>query len=136
MKLLNLNKKLSLSLFLFIFFSSVYSEESVDIWKKENLKNTNKPTDIITEKTESKININLERPQEVDINSNILDVSSNLVYGIFDPEENNLTINMWVNSEGTRVKDTIERINKIKLSDFSEEIFINTLFNDVILSYI
>ena len=35
---------------------------------------------------------------------------------------------MWVNSEGTRVKDTIERINKIKLSDFSEEIFINTLF--------
>ena len=35
---------------------------------------------------------------------------------------------MWVNSEGTRVKDTIERINKIKLSSFSEEIFINTLF--------
>ena len=128
MKLLNLNKKLSLSLFLFIFFSSVYSEESVDIWKKENLKNTNKPTDIITEKTESKININLERPQEVDINSNILDVSSNLVYGIFDPEENNLTINMWVNSEGTRVKDTLDRINKIKLSSFSEEVFINTLF--------
>ena len=128
MKLLNLNKKLFLSLFLFIFFSSVYSEESVDIWKKENLKNTNKPTDIITEKTESKININLERPQEVDINSNILDVSSNLVYGIFDPEENNLTIDMWVNSEGTRVKDTLDRINKIKLSSFSEEVFINTLF--------
>ncbi len=128
MKLLNLNKKLFLSLFLFIFFSSVYSEESVDIWKKENLKNTNKPTDIIAEKTESKININLERPQEVDINSNILDVSSNLVYGIFDPEENNLTIDMWVNSEGTRVKDTLDRINKIKLSSFSEEVFINTLF--------
>ena len=35
---------------------------------------------------------------------------------------------MWVNSEGTRVKDTIERINKIKLSSFAEEIFINTLF--------
>ena len=35
---------------------------------------------------------------------------------------------MWVNSEGTRVKDTIERINKIKLSTFAEEIFLNTLF--------
>ena len=35
---------------------------------------------------------------------------------------------MWVNSEGTRVKDTIERINKIKLSHFAEEIFVNTLF--------
>ena len=36
---------------------------------------------------------------------------------------------MWVNSEGTRVKDTIERINKIKLSSFAEEIFINTFYN-------
>ena len=35
---------------------------------------------------------------------------------------------MWANSEGTRVKDTIERINKIKLSSFAEEIFVNTLF--------
>ena len=35
---------------------------------------------------------------------------------------------MWVNSEGTRVKDTIERINKINLSPFAEEIFVNTLF--------
>ena len=35
---------------------------------------------------------------------------------------------MWVNSEGTRVKDTIERINKIKLSSFAEELFVNTLF--------
>ena len=35
---------------------------------------------------------------------------------------------MWLNSEGTRVKDTIERINKIKLSSFAEEIFVNTLF--------
>ena len=35
---------------------------------------------------------------------------------------------MWVNSEGTKVKDTIERINKIKLSSFAEEIFLNTLF--------
>ena len=35
---------------------------------------------------------------------------------------------MWVNSEGTRIKDTIERVNKIKLSSFAEEIFINTMF--------
>ena len=33
---------------------------------------------------------------------------------------------MWVNSEGTRIKDTLERINKIKLSSFAEEIFIFT----------
>ena len=35
---------------------------------------------------------------------------------------------MWVNSEGTRVKDTLDRINEIKLSSFAEEILVNTLF--------
>ena len=35
---------------------------------------------------------------------------------------------MWLNSEGTRVKDTIDRINKIKLSSFAEELFVNTMF--------
>ena len=35
---------------------------------------------------------------------------------------------MWANSEGTKIKDTIERINKIKLSSYAEEIFVNTLF--------
>ena len=35
---------------------------------------------------------------------------------------------MWLNSEGTRIKDTIDRINKIQLSSFSEELLVNTLF--------
>ena len=35
---------------------------------------------------------------------------------------------MWENSEGTRIKDTINRINKIKLSSYAEELFVNTLF--------
>ena len=131
MKLLNLNKEFFFSLILIFFFSPLLSEDSVDIWKKENLKinsNTDKSKDIILKQAESKIKINAESPKEISINSNTLGTNSNLVYGIFDPAENNLTLDMWVNSEGTRVKDTIERINKIKLSDFSEEIFINTLF--------
>ena len=40
MKLLNLNKKFFSSLILFIFFTPLLSEDSVDIWKKDNL---NKP---------------------------------------------------------------------------------------------
>ena len=130
MKLSNLNKKFFFLLILFTFFSPAHSEDSVDIWKKENLKkiDTNKTTETTVEKTESKININLKQPKAVYINSNTLDVSNNLIYGIFDPAQNNLTIDMWVNSEGTRVKDTIDRINKIKLSSFSEEVFTNTLF--------
>ena len=131
MKLLNLNKKLFLTIILFVFFTPLLSEDSVDIWKKENLNKTNKTSEEkkdLLDQPESKIKINFKLSKEIDINSNNLEISKNLVYGIFDPEENNLTLDMWVNSEGTRVKDTIERIEKIKLSSFAEEIFINTLY--------
>ena len=131
MKLLNLNKKFFFSLILFIFITPLLSEDSIDIWKKENLDEKNnviEAKDTRIEKSASKININTKRTENIEINSHLLESNTNLIYGIFDPDKNNLTINMWVNSEGTRIKDTIERINKIKLSSFAEEIFINTLF--------
>ena len=131
MKLLNLNKKLFFSLIISIFFTPLFSEDSVDIWKKENLdkkSNTSKKKNISLEKTVSKININSELPKQIEINTGSSEINKNLVYGIYEPDENNLTLDMWVNSEGTRIKDTIERVNKIKLSPFAEEIFINTLF--------
>jgi len=131
MKSLNSNKKFFLSLILFIFFTPLFSEDSVDIWEKRNLKksnNTTKVKDTSLEKSVSKININAEIPKEIEVNPNISELNKNLAYGIFEPDENNLSLDMWANSEGTRIKDTIERINKIKLSSFAEEIFINTLF--------
>ena len=129
MKLLNLSKKLFFLLILFIFFSPLFSEDSVDIWKKDNLKiKKNRPVETPNNQPVSKIKIDSKLPKEITINSGNLDTSNNLIYGIFDPAENNLTLEMWVNSEGTRVKDTIERINNMKLSSFSEEVFTNTLF--------
>ena len=131
MKLLSLNKNFFYSFILFLFFTPLSSEDSVDIWKKKNL---NKKADIVKvddislKKRETNINIKTEPPRESEIFTNDLEISKNFINGIFDPEENNLTLDMWLNSEGTRVKDTIERINKIKLSSFAEEIFVNTLF--------
>jgi hypothetical protein len=130
MKLLNLNKKIFFFLIIFIF-TPLFSEDSVNIWGKKNLDiktNTNKSKDIFPEQSKSKIKINSSLSKENNINSSTLDISNNSVYGIFDPEENNLTLDMWANSEGTSVKDTIERINKIKLSSFAEEILTKTLF--------
>ena len=131
MKLLSLNKNIFFFFILFLFSSALFSEESVDIWSKKNLKDkavidvTNNNS---LKKKKSKININTKLPKQITIDSANLKLNKNLIYGIFEPEKNNLTLNMWLNSEGTRVKDTIERINKIKLSSFAEEIFINTLF--------
>ena len=131
MKLLNLNKKLFFSLILFIFFTPLLAEDSVDIWKKEKLneeKKTTKSKNIALEKSVSKINLNSELPKEIEVNTDSSIINQKLVYGIFDPSKNNLTLDMWLNSEGTRVKDTIDRVNKIKLSSFAQEIFVNTLF--------
>ena len=131
MKLLSLNKNIFFFFILFLFSSALFSEESVDIWSKKNLKDkavidvTNNNS---LKKKKSKININTKLPKQITIDSANLKLNKNLIYGIFEPEKNNLTLNMWLNSEGTRVKDTIERINKIKLSSFAEEIFVNTLF--------
>ena len=131
MKLLNLNKKFFLISFIFLFSTSLFSEESVDIWNKDNLnkkKLSNDDKRKTFEKQISKIKINTKVKKEIEINSSKYELNTKLIYGIFEPEENNLTLSMWSSSEGTRVKDTIERINKIKLSSYAEEIFINTLF--------
>jgi len=131
MKLLNLSKKIFLFLASLLFFTQLLSEESVNIWTKVNSNkkiNSVKKNDVsLNKKKESKININSRKTNNIEINSNNLEINKNLISGLYDPNEKNLTLDMWVNSEGTRVKDTIERINKIKLSSFAEEIFLDTL---------
>ncbi len=130
MKLLSLNN-LKISALIFFFSANLFAAEEIDLWKKENLIKNNKVQETTAssiKEIESKININKEINNNVILNETGIDNKSKTIYGLFEPTENNLTLDMWVNSEGTRVKDTIERINKIKLSSFSEEIFINTLF--------
>ena len=131
MKLLSLNRVIFLFFISFLFNSILSSEESIDLWKKENLKKksiTSKTEKNFIKKFESNIDINAKAPKEIEVNSNNLNLKANSIYGIYDPNEINLTLEMWANSEGTRVKDTIDRINKIKLSSFTEELFVNTLF--------
>jgi hypothetical protein len=131
MKSLSLNRKIFLFFVPFLFSSILFSEDSVDIWDKKDLnklKSSNKLENITLKKTEKNKNINIKLSKETDISLSNLPISSEPIYGLYDPSENNLTLQMWSNSEGTRIKDTIERINKIKLSTFSEDLFVNTLF--------
>jgi len=131
MKLTSLNKKIFLFSILFSVSSILFAEDSIDLWKKENLSKKNIPTktQVISEKKErTNININTKPPKENEVSLNGLIVKRNPIYGIYDPSENNLNLEMWLNSEGTTIKDTIDRINKIKLSSFAEELFANTLF--------
>jgi len=131
MKLLNLNKYFFYLLF-FIFFSSANSEESIDIWKKDktnNLSNNNSDQETPTEKKEnSSINQKISLNNNIQINEEI--GNQNLdkpLYGIYDPEESDLNLNMWIKTDGKEIKDIFKRINQIKLSKSSEEFFINTI---------
>ena len=131
MILLSLNKKIFLFFVIFFFSTTLFSEDSVDIWKIKNTNKKNSSNKIenpILKKKETNIDINSKFKNKIEISSDNLVTNINSIYGIYDPSENNLTLEMWSNSEGTRIKDTIDRINKIKLSSFAEELFVNTLF--------
>lgn len=134
MRLLNLNK-IYLFFIFFVLMYPVHAEENVDIWKKDNAqkKSDLKVKDPQNTNTKIKINNNSVTIDQVkiEVKNNLEDAkeSTNL-YGIYDPEEHNFNLNMWSRSEGTQVKDTIDRISKIRLSNFSEEVFISTLFTN------
>ena len=55
-------------------------------------------------------------------------IQNQLNFGLYDPEKNDLSLNMWTNTDGTLVKNAFKRIEKVKLSKFSEKIFIDTIF--------
>jgi hypothetical protein len=130
MRLFNLNKSLYLTILLLAFIFPIKAEEPIDIWKKNNTK-----IDKIKIKkksgAESSINIkekSITQLSDIKIDKDVAD--SNLekpIFGILDPEENNLSLNMWMQSDGKEIKDIFKRINKIKLSSIAEELFSNII---------
>ena len=131
-KLTNLSSKLFIVLgFLFLFDSKEIKAESVDLWKKEKkeTKENKKKESIKEEKSKidfSKKDKNLGQIEIVNSNDNLKEIEK--LVGIYDPEKNDLSLTMWSNTNGELIKGTFERIEKIKLSSFSEKILINTLF--------
>ena len=103
--------------------------------KKKTLKKT-KTTDkkeLPAEENKIKIDLNntASNEIEIEISEEIKNTEKPFpVSGIYDPEENDFKLDMWSNSEGTKIKDTVDRIDKIKLSDFAEEMFINTILTN------
>ncbi len=132
-KLLNLSKNFFISLFLitFIFNSSYsYAEESIDIWsqkrdnKKENLSKEKKLSE------SSKINVSTLKTKETEIkiSENTDNEEEIKLVGLYEPEKNDLNLDMWSGTNGELIKETFKRIEKINLSKFSEEVFVNTIF--------
>ena len=124
LKLLN-NKSFSIFCCFFIFFSQNLSAEDdlVDIWdleemsKKEILSDNNK----IQEENINKNKIFEIQSYKTNLESIVEDQNlsskKNNIVGIYDPEDNDLSIEMWVNSDGANILKIIKKVQKINLSD-------------------
>ena len=126
MKILkSLNRIFLLLVFVLFFNASSFSNEPVDIWNLDN--NTKDNTDldvqnleqdeIILNETKSK-----KKNEEDNLNFENLENPKTTLVGLYDPQENNLTIDMWKYSDSDQVKNLIKKIEQINLSDDDIEI--------------
>ena len=129
MKLLKLLSKASLSILIFfLLLQNSYSEEPVDIWNIEKQSNQETDPNLSIEESEdtslnSIIKVNSKKNNEIQINQEDSLFSDELkIVGIYDPAENNLSMDMWVNSNGLKILEIINKIEKKKLSKDSAEI--------------
>ena len=130
--LLHLNKLSQFTIFFTIFiFNSVFAADTpADIWKKRE--NQNEQAIQISNEKE----ITIESPILSDdinkitikIEEENIDKFEQNVVGIFDPEDNNFNLNMWLKADGEDIKNILKRINKLKLSKFSEDLLFQVLF--------
>ena len=130
----HLNKLIFFTIFsTILFFNTAFGEdEPADIWKdKKNQNEQNNESD-------NEKDITIESPiisEDVSkiiikIDDNKIEDSTRSVVGIFDPEENNFNLNMWLNSDGKDIKNVLKRINKLKLSKLSEDLLFKILFTN------
>ena len=136
LKLLN-RKIFSIVIFYFSLLIPAYAEEKpIDIWNLEN-----KETEVISENNLSNENIEIKsqnsvyklqanKEKETIKLDNEFSTKEIKIVGLYDPSEYGLTMDMWSNSDGLKLKNLFENIDKFNLStDASEIMHISLLTN-------
>jgi hypothetical protein len=128
-----LNKKIfSILLILLLGFASNAEDQPIDIW---NIENPEKENNSESSGTTEKENSLIKSGSETDIykmqsqkkigvikfEESLINQESKLI-GLYDPEDYDLDINMWINSDGDQLKNTFAKLNKIDLSEDANEI--------------
>ena len=134
MKILRLLSKKNLTIIFFLFFGLVsYAEEStVDIWNIDKKKTENNSSNLESS------NVDIKETETTDENSiykmqkkknnflisldNDLGSKEIKIFGLYDPEDYDLDIEMWSNSNGDQIKNIFSKLDKIKLSDDANEL--------------
>ena len=131
MKLKNFNYIVGL---LIIFsYSSVFSEEKIDIWKNkkdvtsENIKK--EPTDI-QKKNNLDSSQTIQALEKIQIQEGSeIQTAEQQVFGIYEPANYNFSLNMWSKTKAEDLRSSLKRLNKINLSKSSNEILEAILFS-------
>ena len=116
------------SLLLLLNFNNILAEdEPIDIWNIEENKEIKEEEKIINvENLEEEINSTINFKKIENNNLKIIkdeDIESNVnLAGLYDPSDNGLSIDMWLNSDGEDIKKILKRLSKIKLSYDANEI--------------
>ena len=128
LKLLN-NKYLPIFLIL-LFFQDSYSNEPIDIWNLEKQPSEDKIIETENIVEDSIIKIKSENNIEMIIEKENLSSKNVNVAGIYDPSDNDLSIDMWVNSNGKKILEIINKIKNKNLSNDASDILNITLLTN------
>ena len=131
----SLNKDFFLFILLFFFLQTLktYSTEPVDIWNIEAPKPEAQENIIEKNEEENSIKKSIYEMQDQKNNNSIIEQDETLfskedqIVGLYDPADNGLVIDMWLNSNGIEIIELFNKIKKIKLSNDAKEI-LNILF--------
>ena len=132
MKLKSFNYFICLILIIFLN-SPILSEEKIDIWKNKKESTGDNSKKESTDK-QKKSNIesyqNIKAPDEIQIKEGSeIQEDDRKIYGIYEPANYNLSLNMWSATKAEDLRSSLKRINKINLSRSSNEILESILFS-------
>ncbi|WP_075483045.1 hypothetical protein [Candidatus Pelagibacter communis] len=120
-----LNNLSIIFLLIFFFTSKTFSNEPTDIWKLEKeeektleIKSKDKPKSIKIETQNSATS----NKSEIITQENFTN-TNDMIVGIYDPNENGLTIDMWQNSNEEKVYGIKKKINRMNLSDDANRLY-------------
>ncbi len=130
MKILKLlNKKIFFIFFIYlVFLNPIYAEDNpIDIWNLEKKENETVEESVTSEGENNNDQISVFDMQS-DKNTGSIELDEDLIskevkiVGLYDPEEHGLTIDMWTNSDGQKLKSLFDSLKKINLSNDALEI--------------
>ena len=134
MKTSRLSNKDYFTIIIILFFlgiSSLAEEQPVDIWNID--KNTEKKASENNQVLEeSNLNSNSENDSDIfkmqtqktssiKLEDSLISKDIKII-GLYDPEDYDLDISMWINSDGDQLKNIFSKLDKINLSDDATEI--------------